>query len=113
MNIPKYLFIGYTQNIGKFTDEKTGEVIEYSNRILRFITNSGANSNVEGKAEVGFAQFKEKMKASDLAQILNVPCKDSEIDKALNGILQKEVIPSFAPSGTSDKLTLCYFTVKS
>ena len=111
MNPPKYLFIGYTQNIGKFTDDKTGEVIDYSNRICRFITNSGANKNVDGKHDVGFSQFSQKLKAADLAAILGVPCDDKKIDEALNSILQKEIIPSFAPNG--DKLALCYFVVKS
>ena len=44
----KTLFIGYTRKVGSFTNEKTGELVEYSNRDLRFITDANPNTDVRG-----------------------------------------------------------------
>ena len=96
----KYIFIGFTQSVGTFTDKQTGEVVPYSNRNLRFITDSGANGD-----NFGFAQFTaEKMKLAQLSDILKVPKTDEAVNNALLGLLSKDVTCTFAPVGDSLKL---------
>lgn len=100
----KTIFIGFTRRVGTFTSEKTGEVISYSNRDLRFITDSGATSD-----NIGFSQFTaEKMKLSQLAQILKVNEDDKAVDTALNDLLSKNVNLQFAPVG--DQMKLVWFS---
>lgn len=101
------LLIGYQRNVGQFPSKDTGELIDYSNRVLRFITNSGATTAQKGKENIGYSQFAEKMKLADLASILGVAEDDKAVDNALNALLQQEVITSFAPVG--DKMSLVYF----
>ena len=99
----KTLFIGYTRKVGSFTNEKTGELVEYSNRDLRFITDANPNTDVRG-----FSQFVEpKMKLAQLAQILKVPETDEAVDKALTALLNREVNLNYAPLG--DKLSVVWF----
>lgn len=101
------LLIGYTRNVGQFPSKDTGELVDYSHRIVRFITNSGATTATPGKENIGYSQFSEKIKRSELAGILGVPDDDKAVDAALDNLLQKEVITSFAPVG--EKMTLVYF----
>lgn len=101
------ILIGYQRNVGQFTDKGTGELVDYSNRIVRFITNSGASSSQKGKENIGYSQFSEKMKLAELASILGVPESNEAVDNALNDLLQKEVITSFAP--VNNVMTLVYF----
>lgn len=96
------LFIGYERKVGTFIDKTTGENVAYSNRILRFITNSGANAT-----KVGYAEFSEKMKRGELSGILGCGDNEEAVDTALNNLLQKEVITSFAPVGGN--MCLVYF----
>ena len=93
------LLIGYSRNVGQFPSKDTGELIDYSNRIIRFITNSGQNSSTPGQEHIGYSQFAEKMKRTELAGILGVADTEEAVDNALNNLLQKEVITSFAPVG--------------
>ena len=96
----KTLFIGFTRNVGTFPDKQTGELIAYSNRTLRFITDSGANSD-----NVGFAPYEaEKMKLAQLAKILGVAENDNSVDTALNALISKEVNTQFAPVNGTMKL---------
>lgn len=100
----KTIFIGYTRKVGSFTNEKTGELINYSNRDLRFITEGGANNDV-----VGFSQFvAPKMKREQLSQILKVQDNDNAVDSALNALLNREVNTQFAPVG--DTMSLVWFS---
>lgn len=100
----KTILIGFTRRIGSFTSDKTGELIEYSHRDLRFITDSGANSD-----NIGFAQFTaEKMKLGQLASILKVKEDDVSVDNALNALLSKNVNLQFAPVG--DQMKLVWFS---
>lgn len=102
----KTILIGFTRKVGSFTSEKTGEVIEYSNRDLRFITDSGANAD-----NIGFKPFTaEKMRLSDLAQILKVPENDEAVDNALKNLVNKPVNTQFAPK--NDKMELVWFAAE-
>ena len=97
----KIIFIGYTQSIGTFPDKNTGELIPYSNRSLRFITDSGA-----GGDNIGFTQFTaDKMKLAQLSEILKVPKTDEAVNSALTALLSKEVNCQFAPVNNEMKLT--------
>lgn len=97
----KVIFIGFTQSIGTFKDKNTGESVQYSNRSLRFITDSGAVGD-----NVGFTQFTaDKMKLAQLAEILKVPKTDEDVNFALTSLLSKEVNCQFAPVNNEMKLT--------
>ena len=41
------ILIGFTRKVGTFTSDKTGEVVAYSNRDLRFITDSNPDSKAQ------------------------------------------------------------------
>lgn len=108
----KTFLIGFSRSIGSFTSEKTGELIEYSNRDLRFITDSGANQD-----NIGFAQFTaDKMKVGQLAQILKInnfdrmdkASQDNAVDEGLKKLINREVNVQFAPVG--DKIKLVWFS---
>ena len=97
------ILIGFTRKVGTFTSDKTGEVVAYSNRDLRFITDTNPDKDV-----VGFSQFIEpKMKLSQLASILKVPETDEAVDKTLTALCNKAVNVNFAPVG--DKLSVVWF----
>ena len=96
----KYILIGFSQNVGTFTDKVTGELVSYSNRSLRFITDSGAGGN-----EFGFSQFTaDKLKLAQLADILKVQKTDEAVNNALLGLLSKDVNVQFAPINNELKL---------
>ena len=103
----KTMLIGFTRKVGEFTNEKTGELIQYSNRDLRFITDAGTSKN-----NVGFTQFTaDKMKLSQLADILKVAENDDAVDKVLSSLISKEVNVQFAPVG--DQMKLIWFSAQS
>lgn len=89
----KTILIGYEIKIGTFPSEKTGEVIAYDNRVLRFITDSGAKED-----NVGFSQFLVKMKLEDLARSLGVPADDNSVNNFLKSNLHHEFELAWAPS---------------
>lgn len=102
------IFIGFFDNHGTFTDKKTNEEVYYSNRDLRFITDTVANSNTHG-----FSHFEEKkFKATELVSILKInvtptmtnEAVDNAINAALDSLINKEVITQFAPVGDTWKL---------
>ena len=85
--------IGFEISKGSFTNEKTGEVIDYSNRTLLCITDVGEDSK-----HVGFAPFEEKkIKMSNLASWLHVQENDSAVDNALKALIGKPVEFARAP----------------
>ena len=84
------IFIGFEIREGTFPNEKNGEMISYSNRMLRAITNDGADSST-----FGYAAFEEKVKASDLAKWLNVA--KCNVDNTLKNLINKEVVFKRAP----------------
>ncbi len=86
-------FIGYEISIGTFTNEKSGEVIEYSNRNLTFVTDAGADEK-----HVGFAPFQhKKVKMSQLSSWLNVKEDDKSVNNALDSMIDKVVMLDLAP----------------
>ena len=101
----KTLLIGYEIKKGEFTSEKTGELITYNNRVLRFITDSGST-----KDNVGYAAFSEKFKMSELAQCFCVPENDSTVDSVLQNGLQHEWELAYRPVG--DKMACVYVKPK-
>ena len=101
----KTLLIGYEIKKGSFTSEKTGEVIDYNNRILRFITDSGST-----KENVGYAPFSEKFKMTDLAKCFGVPETDVSVDAVLQNGLQHEWELAYRPVG--DKMACVYVKQK-
>lgn len=86
------ILIGYEIRTGSFTNEKTGELVEYNNRKLRFITDSGAT-----KDNIGFEAFTVQFKMKDLAACFRVGESDKLVDDVLNQSLHKEYELSYAP----------------
>ena len=81
-------FIGFGVSKGTFTNEKTGELVAYSNRALRFETDDGTDN----KTEFGFTCYEEpKVKASLIANSLGVADNDEAINTALKNMLGKNV----------------------
>lgn len=83
-----YLVIGYQVKIGSM--KKNGEDISWNNRVVRFITDVGCDSE-----NVGFSPFEFSFKLEELSKILNV--QPNLVNDALNQLLQKEVYVNFAP----------------
>lgn len=84
--------VGFERRKGEFANEKTGELIGYDNRMLRFITDDGHN-----KDNFGFAGFELKMKMSDIAESLGVPATGEAVDTSLKNLFRKEVDIIYAP----------------
>lgn len=86
-------FIGYEISKGNFTDKTSGEVVDYSNRTLTFITDTGADEK-----HIGFAPFQyKKIRMINLASLLGVQEVDNAVDNALNSMIGKPVILDLAP----------------
>lgn len=86
------ILIGFERRVGSFTDKSTGEVVAYSNRILRAITDDGADND-----NLGFSAFEEKLKMKDLAAYLNVKDDDISVDNVLKSLINKAVDFKRAP----------------
>lgn len=86
------ILIGYEIKIGKFPNEKTGQLVEYNNRILRFISDSGATPE-----NVGYSPFEVKLKMTELAKSLGIGANDNFVNDTLTKNLNKEFEVSFAP----------------
>lgn len=99
----KTLLIGFEIKKGEFTSEKTGEVITYNNRVLRFITDTGSN----GKDNFGYAAFNEKFKLNELAEMLGVAENETSVDSVLQNGLQKEWDVLYSPG--YDSKMVCSF----
>lgn len=86
------ILIGFERSIGTFTNRTSGEVVEYSNRTLKLITDVGADDT-----HIGFDSFEEKIKMSDLSRYLGVKDTDISVDTALKSLIHKPVELSYAP----------------
>lgn len=89
----KTILVGFTKNVGQFTSDKTGEVINYSNRELFCITNIGEDR----KKYFGYTPFKEKLKLSDLAASLGCAESDTAVDQKLDTLINKPIEFERAP----------------
>ncbi len=94
----KTVLIGFTINVGSFKGED-GQPIEYSNRELTFITDSG-----EDQKNIGFKPYNEKFKLADLARILKVQPNDDIVNDALKVMVNKAVWVQFAPVANTLKV---------
>ena len=86
------ILIGFERSVGSFPNKTTGEVVEYSNRTLKLITDVGAD-----ESHIGYDSFEQKVKMSDLSRYLNVRDDDTSVDKALIDLIHKPVELSYAP----------------
>lgn len=86
------ILIGFEVSSGNFTNKTTGELVEYSNRIIKFITDTGADAT-----HVGFDFFEEKIKMSDVALYLGIKADELTVDTALHSLINKPVELSYAP----------------
>lgn len=92
----KTVLIGYEIKTGKFPNEKTGELIPYNNRVLRFITDSGVTSE-----NIGFSQFEVKLKMEDVARSFGIGINDQFVNETLSKNLHKEFEIHWAPKNGS------------
>ena len=86
------ILIGYEVKSGTFPSKDTGELIPYSNRMIKCITDSGADST-----HIGFDFFEEKIKLADLARYLGVKANDLSVDEKLYNLIHNAVEFSYAP----------------
>lgn len=86
------ILIGFERSVGSFTNKSSGEVVDYSNRVLKLITDVGADDT-----HIGYDSFEEKIKMSDLSRYLNVRDDDVSVDNALKALIHKPVELSYAP----------------
>ena len=86
----KTILVGFEVRKGSFTKDGTGEVIEYDNRLLKFIT------DVAKKDCYGFDFFSVKLKTEDLVSCLRLR-KDQTVDEVLKSTLNQEYSLDYAP----------------
>lgn len=82
-------FIGYKRSDGSFTNEKTGEVVNYDNFYLYFAYGGLPDM-------VGFYPSTHKIKTSSIRNLLDIPDTTdiSKVFEILNSYLNKDVLLS-------------------
>lgn len=88
----KTILTGFEISSGNFTNKSTGELVPYNNRILYFITDAG-----NSKFRVGFFPFSEKLKASELLDMLNLS-DFRQLDDFLNKLIDSSVQLEYCPN---------------
>ena len=83
--------IGYMISFGTFTPQGSDEQVEYSNRVLRCITDEGADAE-----NIGLSSFEKKLKTSVIADCLKCPDTEKDVNAALNQLLNKPITFKFA-----------------
>ena len=81
--------IGFESQSGQFTSESTGEVINWSNRLLRCVTDESL-----GQRERGLKIFEQKLKTDFVVESLGINPNASEdmIDNALANLLNTFIV---------------------
>lgn len=92
----KTVLIGFEIRSGSFPNEKTGELVPFNNRVLRFITDSGVTSE-----NIGFSQFEVKLKMEDVAKCFGIGKNDQYVNETLAKNLHKEFEVLWAPKNGS------------
>lgn len=93
--------VGFNSMNGQFTSDKTGEVINWSNRTLYCITDNDLKKN-----EFGFAVFEQKLKKSQVCASLGFDENSSEkaVDDALCKLLESKIEFTFGRVGDEIKV---------
>lgn len=94
--------VGFERKKGEFVNDKTGELVNYDNRVLKFITDDGNNEN-----NFGFSGFKVKMKMVDVARSLGVSENGNAVDTSLKNLFNNEIVLIYAP--VNDEMTIVGF----
>ena len=84
--------VGFEVKKGTFTNDKTGELICYDNRLLRCVTDDGNNND-----NFGFSGFEIKMKMSDIAESLGISAIDDTVNTSLKNLFRKRIDIVYAP----------------
>lgn len=96
----KIILSGFEISTGKFTNQSTGELVPYNNRVLYFITDSGQSAE-----RVGFFPFKEKLHATALVRMLGL--RDvAQVNDVLNTMINKPVRVEYCP-GNDNTMVVC------
>lgn len=94
-------FIGFEIKRGSFTSKETGELIEYSNRIIRIMTAEG-----EYEENIGYNVFEQKLKRSEIAGFLKIADTEEAVDKALRDLILQPVSYALAIKSGEWKITV-------
>lgn len=80
--------VGFNSMSGQLTSESTGQLIDWSNRTLRCITDDDLR-----KGDFGLAVFEQKLKKSEVCMSLglNLNSTDEVVDNALCKLLNSKI----------------------
>lgn len=78
--------VGFETKKGEFSNDKTGELINYNNRLLNCVTDDLQNAE-----SFGFSCFQVKLKMAEIAFSLGVPERDDAVDTAIKNLFKKEI----------------------
>lgn len=90
--MPQTILTGFEIKAGSFPSKDTGELVEYSKRIIYFITDLGVDDS-----HIGFSPFDETLKRTVLAQMLKVPDDEKSVNERLKSLINKPVEIQYAP----------------
>lgn len=81
--------IGFQAQSGSFTSETTGEVINWSNRLLRCVS----DENIE-KGEFGLKVVEQKLKTVHVCNSLgiSITSTEDEVNTALKRVLNSDIV---------------------
>lgn len=101
-------FIGFESQSGEFASQQTGELIKWSNRLLRCVTDENLNEN-----EKGLKIVEQKLKTSLVIKSLGLKSDSSEsaVDFELAKKLNSKIL--FNIGLVKDKYEIIGFTVLS
>lgn len=91
----KTILMGFDRTQQGIFEANDGQKIHYSNRICKFMTDSGSN----GQDVFGFSGFEVKLKSKDICRSLGIPSNDEwkSLDNWLLSHIQKPVEVIYAP----------------
>lgn len=80
--------VGFNAASGQITSETTGQVIDWSNRILRCVTDEDL-----AEGDFGFAVFEQKLKKSEVCKSLglNANASDYTVNETLCKFLNAQI----------------------
>ncbi len=99
--------IGFEAQSGDFVSKESGEVIAWSNRLLRCVTDENL-----GNREYGFKNVEQKLKTSLVIKSLGLNENSSEqmVDDSLKNLLHRNII--FKIGLVKDKYEIVGFVVE-
>ncbi len=104
--------IGFEAQSGDFVSKESGEVIDWSNRLLRCVTDENL-----GDREFGLKIIEQKLKTSYVIKSLglNPNCSEQMVDNALKNILNRCITWNLGvvKENSKDKYAIVGFSVEA